>query len=248
MLCHRTTEHCCTISASAKDTLSQKASLPISPRAQPLATPKLLSLSVPFLGVSCTWNHAIGAFVSAPLFSKGTRFLLCLLDTEFPLFDIEMPGAYRSDVIREATLGIMGTILGPRPLFLLGHLSLTPDRTGLVPPVAHTETREMQKAGRHTPKGNALLTTQGQRKVSADSGPNHAPSHWVPQGETTRMQVQVGTGTGGVREAELPGKDSGKTKNSMEAALVTLRPAGVWSGDQQPWGEREEEEVPWRKG
>ena len=46
---------------------------------------------------------------------------------------------------------------------------------------------------------------------------------------------------------ELPGKDSGKG-NPMEAALVTLRLAGVWSGDQQPWGEREEVEVPWREG
>lgn len=41
---------------------------------------------------------------------------------------------------------------------------------------------------------------------------------------------------------ERPGKDSGKG-NPGEAVLVTLRLAGVWSGDQQPWGEREEAEV-----
>lgn len=63
---------------------------------------------------------------------------------------------HTSDVIIEATLGIMGTISGPRPLFLLGHHSLTPDRKRLVPPVAHTETREMQKAGRHTTMGKSI--------------------------------------------------------------------------------------------
>ena len=47
---------------------------------------------------------------------------------------------------------------------------------------------------------------------------------------------------------ELLGKNSGKG-NPMEAALVTPRPASVWSrGDQQPWGEREDVEVPCREG
>ena len=41
---------------------------------------------------------------------------------------------------------------------------------------------------------------------------------------------------------ELPGKDSGKGSPG-EAVLVTLRLAGVWPGDQQPWGECEEEDV-----
>lgn len=50
------------------------------------------------------------------------------------------------------------------------------------------------------------------------------------------------TGTMCQEMQELPGKDSGKG-NPGEAVLVTLRLAGVWSGDQQPWGEREEAEV-----
>ena len=69
---------------------------------------------------------------------------------------MKSPMDYRSDIITETSLGIMGTISGLRPLFLLGHHGLTSDSTQLVPPVTHTDTREMQTAGRHATKGKSI--------------------------------------------------------------------------------------------
>ena len=102
----------------------------------------------------------------------------------------------RSDMIIETTLGIRGTISGPRPLFLLGHHGLTSDRKQLALPVTHTETREMQNVVCvDTPqRAKALLTTQGQRKVSPASGPNRAPSHWVPRGQRPNTCKSKGGG------------------------------------------------------
>ena len=86
----------------------------------------------------------------------------------------------------------MGTILGPMPLFLLGHHSLTPDRTQLVPPVTHTDTREIQKAGRHH---------KGQKPCSRPKARERFPCLWAklcckslgsPGTETIHMQVQGG--------------------------------------------------------
>ena len=50
---------------------------------------------------------------------------------------MKSPMDYRSDIITETSLGIMGTISGPRPLFLLGHHSLTSYRKQLALRVTH---------------------------------------------------------------------------------------------------------------
>lgn len=104
------------------------------------------------------WNHTLCAFVSVHLFSKGTLFFFCVIfcDIEFSIFDIETPNGLQMRYNYRGPFRNYKHNLGVKPLFLLGHHSLTPDRTRLVPPVAHTETREMQKAGRHTTEGKHI--------------------------------------------------------------------------------------------
>ena len=81
-----------------------------------------------------------------------------------------------------------------------------------VPPVANTETGEMQKAGRHPSEGRSIVTTQGQRKVSQASGANTAPRPWGPQEQRpTHGRARGGEDVGSMcQRRELPGRDSGK--------------------------------------
>lgn len=124
----------------------------------------------------------MGALVSAHLFFKGDWvcfffFFLCFFDVEFPLCHTEIPDGLQMRWNHRSPLEVMGPMMGPRPLFLLGHHNLTPERTQLLPPVACTHAR-----GIDTPQGKHITTIQGQRKLSPVSGPNQAPSHRVPQG------------------------------------------------------------------
>ena len=121
--------------------------------------------------------------MSAHLFSKGTLFFCVYLTQHLPYSILKSLMDCRSDMIIETTLGIRGTISGPRPLFLLGHHGLTSDRKQLALPVTHKKPGKCRMRVDTPQRAKALLTTQGQRKVSPASGPNRAPSNWVPQGQ-----------------------------------------------------------------
>lgn len=160
------------------------------------------------------------------------------------------PKDCRGGVILGTPLGILGTVLGPRPLFLLGHHSWSPGKIRLFPPRAHTGTREMQKAGRHTTEGKSIAHNPTPEKGLPWICSNPCSKSLGPTGtetgtETKDVQVkgeERHTGSMCQEMQELPGKDAGKG-NPGEAELVTLRLPGVWSGDQQPWAGREEAEV-----
>ena len=133
--------------------------------------------------------------VCPPIF-KGDSFFLCLFDTAFPLIDTVIPDGLQirhdhrdrfrhyGHNLRAETPVPAGT---PRPDLRRKQLAL---------PVTHTETREMQNVVCvDTPqRAKALLTTQGQRKVSPASGPNRAPSHWVPRGQRPNTCKSKGGG------------------------------------------------------
>ena len=120
--------------------------------------------------------------MSAHLFSTGTPFFLCLFDTASPLFDTEIPDGLQirhdhrdhfrnyGHNLRAETPVPAGT---PQPELIqeTAGSSCDPQKPGKCRKLADTPQR-----------AKALLTTQGQRKVSPASGPNRAPSHWVPQG------------------------------------------------------------------
>ena len=108
----------------------------------------------------------------------------------------------------------------------------------------------MQKASRHTSKGKSIAHNPRPEKGFPCLWSKPCSKSLGSTGtETKHMQVQGGGWACWeyVSEmCELPGKGSGKG-NPMEEALVTFRPTGIWSGDQQPWGECPPQ-VPWREG
>ena len=120
---------------------------------------------------------------------------------------------YRSDIIVETTLGIMGTISGPRPLFLLGHHGLTSDRKQLALPVTPMETREMQKASRHTTKGKSIAHNPRPEKGFPCLWSKPCSKSLGSTGtETKHMQVQGHAGSmcqrGGSSQGRTPAKET----------------------------------------
>lgn len=163
------------------------------------------------------------------------------------------------DVILGTPLGILGTILGPRPLFLLGPHSRSPDRTRLFPPVAHTETRQMQKAGRHTAEGKSIAHNPRPEKgfpwvcsdpCSKSLGPTGTETGTVMK----HMQVQ---GAGQAHREYVSG-DAGAPGEGLRQRKPWGGSAGhpptgrclVWGPAVlgRTWGSRRPMQVPWREG
>lgn len=162
---------------------------------------------------------------------------------------------YRGDVILGTPLGILGTISGPRPLFLLGHHSRSPDRTRLFPPVAHTETREMQKAGRHTAERKSIAHHPRPEKGLPWVCSTPCSKSLGPTGtETRHVQVQGG----GEAHRECVSGDAGAPGEGLRQRKPWGGSAGhpqtgrclVWGPAAlgRTWGTRGPMQRPWREG
>ena len=121
---------------------------PFLPQPRPSKPPScflslFLSLFWMFLYVE-SHVHAIGAFVSAHLFSQGIRFLLCLFVIKFPLFDIEIPDGSHIRCNRRGRFRNYGHNLGAE----------TPVPAGTPQPDPRQETAG-SSCGPHRNQGNA---------------------------------------------------------------------------------------------
>ena len=185
--------------------------------------------------------------MSAHLFSKRTRFLLCLFDIEFPLFDIEIPDGLHIRCNHRGHFRNYGHNLGAE----------TPVPAGTPQPDPRQETAG-SSCGPLRNQGNAeswKTHNKGQKHCSQPKARERFHLTLVqtmPQvtrfhrdRDQTHASPRGGQARGESEMWELPGKDSGKG-NPMEVALVTLRLADVWSGKNVR--KQRSYAGPWRKG
>ena len=169
--------------------------------------------------------------MSAHLFSQGIRFLLCLFVIKFPLFDIEIPDGLHIRCNHRGHFRNYGHNLGAE----------TPVPAGTPQPDPRQETAG-SSCGPHRNQGNAeswKTHHNGQKHCSQPKARERFHLTLVQimlqvtgfhrDRDQTHASPRGGQARGESEMWELPGKDSGKG-NPMEAALVTLRLADVWSG------------------
>ena len=178
---------------------------------------------------------------NAHLFSKGTPFFLCLFDIEFPVFDIEIPGGLQIRCNHRGPFSKYGHNLGAETPVPAGTPQPDPrqDTAGSTcDPHRHQGNPESWKTPQ---RAKGLLTTQGQRKVPLPLGQTVLQVTGFPRDRDHTHASPRGRICMRVYESEmweLPGR--------TPARETTRKQSPVWSGDQQPWGECEDTEVPRR--